>query len=123
MKRLIPFLIACCLTTTAAAQNGDLSSAVAMRFFANPANYLMPFDTLRLLEPSVGSDHSQRLSFFNDLATYSSFVGEYHASLRCFDSLPGTRHRPAQRFLSGISTATGPPARKKQLFAWPLRDR
>ncbi|WP_123844843.1 hypothetical protein [Chitinophaga lutea] len=94
MKRLIPLLLSAFLCGSAAAQTRDFSSAVSMQFLAAPSNYLKPLDTLRLLAPSIGNDPWQRYLFCNDMATYSSFVGDYHAALRYYDSLPVLQQQP-----------------------------
>ncbi len=91
MKRLIPFFLCAFITSAAVAQSGDFSSAVAMRFLADPSNYLKPLDTLRSLGPGILKNKQLRGLYLNDLGTYSSFIGEYQAALRCFDSISSTK--------------------------------
>lgn len=95
MKRFIPFLFLTCLAGSAAAQNGDLFATVAMRFLSQPANYLKPLDTLLSLHSTMGKDARMRPRFFNELATYSSFIGNYHNALRYYDSAGFREQVPA----------------------------
>lgn len=94
MKRFILLLLLAFLCGSAAAQTSNFSSVIAMQFAADRSNYLKPLDTLRMLSPAIGNDPWQRYLFFNDMATYSSFVGEYGAALRYYDSLPELQQQP-----------------------------
>ncbi|WP_343701631.1 hypothetical protein [Chitinophaga sp.] len=95
MKRFIPFLLLACLAGSATAQNGDLFSTVTMRFLSHPANYLKPLDTLLSLQAAIAKDAGMRPHFFNELATYSSFIGNYHDALRYYDSAGFREQVPA----------------------------
>ncbi|AWO00501.1 hypothetical protein DLD77_01655 [Chitinophaga alhagiae] len=92
---MIPFLFLTCLAGSAAAQNGDLFSSVAMRFLSYPANYLKPLDTLLSFQSTIGKDARMRPRFFNELATYSSFIGNYRDALRYYDSAGFREQVPA----------------------------